>query len=225
MTIRHYTRLLLLATLVVLPLLLFFIIGIDEPLAYLVHHYGAPLQPAFGTVMRGLDWLQGHFFYHGLPIGWLALLLAFLTTRLLRHPTSTVWLVTLFTLVGSEGLTNLLKGFFNRPRPLEVWSQAGPNAGFWQSAGRFDAFPSGHTAWIAGLLLPLALRFPKLRVGLLGLIGVVALGRVGLEAHWLSDVAASIYLALVLTCSFEIGTWWLRPWPAARVVSAAADAT
>ncbi|MBC6607275.1 phosphatase PAP2 family protein [Hymenobacter sp. BT188] len=208
--ISQYWQLMVRSTFVAIPLLLLLIFLVDEPLARVVRSYGDSLKPFFELVMRGSEWLHERFFYHGLPIGWLVLLLASLITRLMQYPTSTVWLVALLTLIGSEGLMNILKVYFNRPRPFEVLSPVGPDAGFWQSAGQFDAFPSGHTAWIAGLLMPLALRFPKLRVAALSIIALVAVGRVGLEVHWLSDVVASIHLSLLLTCGFELGTWWLR---------------
>lgn len=207
----HPLRLLLRVTLLFVPLLLLLVWVVDEPLAQLVHEHGAGLKPFFAGIHRVGGAVQQAFFYHGLPVGWLTLLLLFLVFRLLRHPHSTVWLVTLLTLVGSEGLTSLLKVYTNRPRPLSVLSGATPNADFWQATGRFDAFPS---AWAAGLLLPLALRFPRLRPWLLGAVALVAASRVGLEVHWLSDVVAAVYVALALSCGFEVLPRWLRPEPA-----------
>ncbi|WP_460620753.1 phosphatase PAP2 family protein [Hymenobacter tenuis] len=222
---RQYLRLFLFGTLAFAVLLALGVFVVDEPLATIVHQHGALLQPVASPLMRGVDWMQEHFFYHGLPIGWLGLLLAFVVTRLLRQPSSTVWLVSLLTVIGSEAAGNLLKLFFNRPRPLDVWSQTAPDAAFWQPIGRFDAFPSGHTAWVAGLLLPIALRFPKLRPVLLVVVGLVALGRVALGVHWFSDVVAAVYLALLLTCGFEIGTWWLRPRASVQLTPEARHAT
>ncbi|UOQ76306.1 phosphatase PAP2 family protein [Hymenobacter sp. 5516J-16] len=190
---------------------------VDVPLAVWLHQPGESLRPFFAGVMLATDYLSWLFHVPslvGVPGAWLLLLLLFLLSWVRRLPHATIWLVVLLTMVGSEGLGNLLKLFSNRPRPLDVFAHHAPNASFWQPVGRFDAFPSGHTAWVAGLLLPLALRFPKLRPTLLGLVGLVAAGRVALEAHWLSDVVGAGYLALLLACSIEIGTWWLRPKPA-----------
>lgn len=211
MPIRSYVRLLLWASVGLVPLLLLLITWVDAPLARLVHEAGAPGRAFWLLVMLPSEWVQEHIFYRGLPLGWLALLTLFLLTWARRLPSGTVWLVTLGTLIGSEALAIIAKLFFNRPRPLDVFTQAAPAATFWSPLGRFDAFPSGHVAWVAGLLLPLALQFPRLRPWLLAYVGLVALGRVGLEAHWLSDVVAAGYLALVLTCLLEIGTGWLRP--------------
>nr|WP_262898854.1 phosphatase PAP2 family protein [Hymenobacter sp. ISL-91] len=142
---------------------------------------------------------------------WLGLLGLFSVTRLLRRPNSTIWLVALLGWISSEVTGNMLKVYFNRPRPSDVFDQLASNADFWQATGRFGAFPSGHAAGAAGLLLPWALRFPKARPWLLAWLGLVCLGRVVLEFHWLSDVVAGAVLGLLLSCTCEIGTWWLRP--------------
>ncbi|MBB4600760.1 undecaprenyl-diphosphatase [Hymenobacter luteus] len=214
MTILCYRLLLLKGLLALVPLTLLCIFVVDEPLARLVHEHGAPVRPFFAALMVAIDRLS--WLFHtpsplGVPWAWSLLLLLFLVGRMRRWPHCTIWLVVLLTMVGSEGIGNLLKLYFNRPRPLAILTYQAPNADFWQPVGHFEAFPSGHTAWAAGLLLPLALRFPKVRPWLLACIGLVAIGRVGLEAHWLSDVVASVCLALVLTCTFEMATWWLRP--------------
>ncbi|RPD45427.1 phosphatase PAP2 family protein [Hymenobacter sediminis] len=213
-TIYFYFRLLLKGLVVLVPLTLLCIFVVDEPLARLVHEHGAPLQPFFDAVMTIADGI-GDFMREsaglGVPLPWLLLLVLFGVARFRRWPHCTIWLVVLLTMVGSEVVGNWLKLYFNRPRPLAILTYQMPNADFWQPVGRFDAFPSGHTAWVAGLLLPLALRFPKVRPWLLACIGLVAMGRVGLEVHWLSDVVASVCLALVLTCGIEMATWWLRP--------------
>lgn len=214
MTIRAYFRLLLIGPLLLGPLTLLCILVIDEPLARLVHEYGAPVRPFFAALMVATDYLS--WLFHapsplGVPWAWPMLLVLFSVTRFRRWSHCTIWLVVLLTMVGSEGVGNLLKLYFNRPRPLAILTYQMPNADFWQPVGRFDAFPSGHTAWVAGLLLPLALRFPQARPWLLAGIGLVGMGRVGLEVHWLSDVVGAVCLALVLTCGIEIATWWLRP--------------
>lgn len=214
MTIYFYLRLLLKGLVVLVPLTLLCIFVVDEPLARVVHEHGAPLQPFFAAVMNATDSIWALLHKSGglwVPLLWPVLLVLFGVARFRRWPHCTIWLVVLLTVVGSEGVGNMLKLYFNRSRPLAILTYQAPNAGFWQPVGRFDAFPSGHTAWVAGLLLPLALRFPKARPGLLACIGLVGMARVGLEAHWLSDVVAAVCLALVLTCSCEIATWWLRP--------------
>ena len=216
MPLRFYLRSLI-AGLLAIPLILLLIIGVDVPLAELLHQHGAPLRPFFAGFMHLHDSLQGILQARPLWV-WLALLLLFAITRWRQRPESTIWLVALLTLIGSEGGANLLKIYFNRPRPLQVFEHLAANANFWQ-AGPFDAFPSGHAAGAAGLLLPWALRFPRARPWLLAWLGLVCLGRVVLEFHWLSDVVAGAAIGLVLTCGFELATWWLRPKPPVHLSS------
>lgn len=214
MTIRCYLLLLLKGLLTLVPLTLLCIFVVDEPLARLVHEHGAPLRPFFAasmTIIDGSSALLHESGGLGVPWPWLLMPVVFGVARYRRWAHCTIWMVVLLAMVGSEGVGNLLKLYFNRPRPLAILTYQIPNADFWQPVGRFDAFPSGHTAWAAGLLLPLALRFPKVRPWLLACIGLVAMARVGLEAHWLSDIVAAVCLALVLTCGAEMATWWLRP--------------
>lgn len=206
-----YTRLSLLA-LASVPLMLLLILTVDEPLSGLLHQHGAPLRPFFAGFMRVHDAVTDKL----MPLWlWPLLLLLFAVARLRRWPHCTIWLVALLTMISSQGLRHLLAAYFNRPRPLQVFEHLAANADFWQLEGRFDAFPSGHAAGTAGLLLPWALRFPKALPSLLGWLGLVCLGRVVLEYHWLSDVVAGAALGLLLTCGWELATGWLRPRPAA----------
>jgi membrane-associated phospholipid phosphatase len=208
---RYYRRLFLGGCLA-LPVVLLLIVGVDAPLAPLLHQHGAPLRPFFAGVMQVHDAVAGKLLT---PWLWLAMLLLFVVARLRRWPHCTVWLVALLTMVSSQGLRNLLAVFFNRPRPWQVFEHIASDGSFWQAAGWFDAFPSGHAAGTAGLLLPWALRFPKARPWLLGWLGLVCLGRVVLEYHWLSDVVAGAALGLLLACIWELATYWLRPRSAA----------
>ncbi|MCA8829136.1 phosphatase PAP2 family protein [Hymenobacter pini] len=196
------------------PLVLLLIIAVDEPLAGLLHRHGVPLRPFFEGLMRVHDEVTGRLLT---PWLWLMLLVIFVVARLRHWPHCTIWLVGLLTMVSSQGLRNLLAMYFNRPRPFEVFGQLAANADFWQTVGRFDAFPSGHAAGTAGLLLPWALRFHKARPWLLGWLMLVCLGRVVLEYHWLSDVVAGVALGLVLTCLWELATGWLRLSPATPI--------
>jgi membrane-associated phospholipid phosphatase len=204
---RLYLRLLLIS-LASVPLILLLVLTVDEPLAGLLHQHGAPLQPFFAGFMQAHDAATAPL----LPLWlWPALLLLFAVARLRRWPHCTIWLVALLTMISSQGLRNLLAVYFHRPRPWQVFEHLAANADFWQRAGQFDAFPSGHAAGTAGLLLPWALRFPRVRPWLLGWLGLVCLGRVVLEFHWLSDVVAGAALGLLLTCIWELATGWLRP--------------
>jgi hypothetical protein len=72
----------------------------------------------------------------GLPWLWLLLPLLFLVSWGLRWRHATIWLVLLGAWVGSEVGVNILKVYFNRPRPEVLWLHTAPNSGFWQPLGQ-----------------------------------------------------------------------------------------
>ena len=73
----------------------------------------------------------------------------------------------------------------------------------WASGPHNDSFPSSHTATYFSLCWPLALAFPRWRVPLLVLPGLIALGRLVLGMHYLSDVWFSLWLVVALTFLFS----------------------
>lgn len=88
------------------------------------------------------------------------------------------------------------KLLFGRLRPFQLLETGGWDHA-WFAGG--TSFPSGHAAFYAGLCLPLAVTFPRLRWLALTLIGYVALARIVDAAHFLGDVTGSIAFAAVST--------------------------
>lgn len=87
------------------------------------------------------------------------------------------------------------KILFSRLRPYELldsgaWDQA------WWAEG--NSFPSGHLGFYLGLFLPLACLFPRWRWPLLTVPLFIALARVGVNDHFLSDVAASTSMVALI---------------------------
>lgn len=85
---------------------------------------------------------------------------------------------------------DLSKPHFGRLRPFEAAQQGGSDVWFTGAS----SFPSGHTAYYAGLTLPIVLLFPRL-LPLLLLPVLVAVQRVLSGDHYFSDVTASIAIA------------------------------
>lgn len=124
-------------------------------------------------------------------------------------------------LLHTELLTTLVKWLWGRPRYGQVLAGQAPFATpfSWQTGSGFVSFPSGHVA-TALVALPLALLL--WRAGRRGAAGVVfcgtllygiltAYGRIMNGAHYLSDVTASLGLALLCSpLSLYLGTRYLR---------------
>jgi membrane-associated phospholipid phosphatase len=97
---------------------------------------------------------------------------------------------TVVMLAGKDG--------FGRLRPSEVlahgdWSHA------WFAGG--VSFPSGHLAFFAGFFVPFAagVRNAWLRAAIMSLPVFIAVARIDVSAHFLSDVSASTLLAALLS--------------------------
>jgi membrane-associated phospholipid phosphatase len=90
----------------------------------------------------------------------------------------------------ASGLTDALKGAFDRPRPSVVDPAVHPLVAVPHSA----AMPSGHASTAFAAAVAAGLVHPRLRLPLLGLAALVALSRVWLGVHYLTDVLAGAAL-------------------------------
>jgi len=113
------------------------------------------------------------------------LLIVLRSTRSIGFPLLYVGLVQLLAYAAAD----LSKPWFGRVRPSEALS--GGDVWF---AGA-NSFPSGHTAFYAGLFFPLILLFPRLSPLWAVPPLFVAAARVMEQDHYLSDVGASLALA------------------------------
>jgi membrane-associated phospholipid phosphatase len=82
-----------------------------------------------------------------------------------------------------------LKQVVGRPRPAAAGTLLGPE---------FDSFPSGHATSVFAVATALAASYPTLRWPLYALAAAIALGRVYLARHHLSDVIAGALIGVVI---------------------------
>ena len=92
-----------------------------------------------------------------------------------------------------------------RLRPTEWLMRGAPDETFGWVGG--ISFPSGHVVLFASLLVPLAVVAPRTRP-LLALVGFAMIARLGVNAHFVSDVGAAITLVAVVTWAMG---WLVRP--------------
>lgn len=99
-----------------------------------------------------------------------------------------------------------LKEVFGRQRPYELLGH-GDWQHMWFAGG--SSFPSGHNAFFWGLFLPLMYLFPRWRIPLLLIPLFIALARIDMSFHFLSDVLAAIALAAFVTliAATLLGRW------------------
>jgi membrane-associated phospholipid phosphatase len=94
-------------------------------------------------------------------------------------------------------ICGVLKVLLGRARP-EVWLQTQDYGFHWfKTTGDYWSFPSGHTTTVMSLVFGLSVLFPRYWVGLVSAAILIALSRVLLVQHFLSDILMATYLALI----------------------------
>jgi len=121
------------------------------------------------------------------------IILFFLTSLFLWQERKRKWIIPLWITLGfSAGINYLLKNSIQRIRPFE--SGIVPLASCLQNSITGFSFPSGH-AIVAFSALPILSReFPKLKYWWLAFAVIIAISRVYLGVHFLSDVIAGAIL-------------------------------
>jgi membrane-associated phospholipid phosphatase len=202
------------------------LLAADRPLAQWVHASGIENARVFEWGLLALDTLFGlHLWFWLAGCTALAIGVAGVAWRRPAHwprvflAAGIVQIATLHTMI-------LGKTHFGRLRPSQVF-ESGDWSQLWFIGG--GSFPSGHSAFYFGLLLPLAAACPIrwLRALLLAIPVFVALARIDLARHFLSDVAASALIAAVyaLIVATLARRWLPAPVASGRHVAASVGST
>lgn len=183
---------------------------LDRPLATWVHDSGIAYARVFEWGLAALDAVTGLHLWFWLA-GCVALAIGAAGLAWKRDAAwPRAWLAAGLVQIATLHTMILGKSHFGRLRPSEVFEK-GDWSQLWFVGG--GSFPSGHSAFYFGLLLPLAAACPIrwLRGVLLAIPVYVAIARLDLERHFLSDVSTSAVIAGVYTL---IAAWLLRRgWP------------
>jgi membrane-associated phospholipid phosphatase len=100
----------------------------------------------------------------------------------------------------ADGLTEVLKAAFDRPRP----SAADPAVHPLVAVPHSPAMPSGHAATAFAGAVAVGLVHPRLRWPLLALAALVAVSRVWLGVHYLTDVLAGAALGAAVAVALAL---------------------
>lgn len=183
----------------------------DRPLAEWVRASGIEQARVFAWGLGALDAISGMHVWYGLA-GTIVLAIGIALSLWHRHLR---WPRTLVAAgcvqLACIGTMILGKQHFGRLRPEQVLD-SGDWAHVWFAGG--GSFPSGHSAFYFGLLLPLAAACPIrwLRAVLLAIPVYAVLARIDLAKHFLSDVAASALIAALYALILAtLVRRWLSP--------------
>ena len=184
---------------------------VDRPLAEWVRASGIENAAVFVYGLGALDWISGMVVSIWL-IGGIAFVLGAIGWTMRRDArwpralvaAAVVQYATIATMIAG-------KDHFGRLRPHQVLAN-GDWSHVWFAGG--VSFPSGHSAFYFGLLLPLAAACPIrwLRALLVAIPIYVVLARIDMAKHFLSDVSTS---ALMVSVYALLAAWltarWLPP--------------
>jgi membrane-associated phospholipid phosphatase len=179
-------------------LLVLGLVAVDRPLAEWVRASSVENAPAIVWLQNAIETIVGRHVSRWL-FGCVALAIGIVVFSI-RRDAGIGRVLILSALVQLATTVVMLAGKdgFGRLRPNEVlahgdWSHA------WFAGG--VSFPSGHLAFFAGFFVPFAagIRNAWLRAAVLGLPIFIAIARIDVSAHFLSDVAASTLLAALLS--------------------------
>jgi len=188
---------------------------LDRPIAYFVHaHFHN--EPLFARLTRIPEFFA--------PLAVLAFIVLGLRALMEKPLTrlEAVALLCALSLVVASAIKNQLKLGFGRTWP-ETWINDNPSFirdgvyGFnpFHGGKGFAAFPSGHMAAICFAMTVLWICYPRLRAAYAVMIAVVAIGLMGANYHFLSDVIAGSFLGVSIGC-FAIALWEVGGYPRLR---------
>ena len=104
-------------------------------------------------------------------------------------------------------LTQILKHLVGRPRPNHINLSENFNFSFFTTESAFHSFPSGHSSTIIAVTLIVSLLLPKLKIFFYICGFLIALSRVVVGAHFVTDVIAGAILAIIV---YKIFNFFLK---------------
>lgn len=123
------------------------------------------------------------------------------------------WAFALIAAVGGSGLiANGLKLLIGKSRPKLLLSEGRLDFTPFSYGHDVNSFPSGHATTCGAAAVILALALPRWRALFLPAGFAIALTRVAIHAHYLSDVCAGF--ALGVACGLLTLRVWRAKWPA-----------
>ena len=182
-----------------LSLITISIIQVDRPLAIFIDTHLTALQEPFRKILSGIEFLSEYPFSRYIIAALILGAALFLYLRDKSIGRAKIFFFMGAVVVSSRLVTAVLKIVFDRSRPFVFLNDRSIHDFF--SGG--DSFPSGHATNYFSFFLPLIVLVPRYKWVLIILPTFIALQRVVVNEHYLSDVLAGILIASIMTLLFQ----------------------
>ncbi|MEO8698693.1 MAG: phosphatase PAP2 family protein [Kofleriaceae bacterium] len=170
------------------------ILAVDQPVALAL----APYEPS-SLWDRGIDLVEWVIVFpvwrYALPVALVVGMLACVIVKRWRGA-APAWMFVAGVHLASRLTVNWFKDGTARLRPWQWVKKGATGETFGWEGG--VSFPSGHVVLFGSVIIPLVVLFPKLRP-LLAVLAFVALARIAVEAHFVSDTIAAVTLIAAWT--------------------------
>ena len=162
---------------------------VDLPLAVTSRNVDMQIVSVFQVITR-----LGNAIWYLVPAALLFLLFHFAWKR----EQWARWCLFVFSAVAVSGLaTDLFKWIAGRWRPKAYFEDYFYGFDFFGVGYKETSFPSGHATTVWAFCMAMTVLFPRYRLVWYGLAILVSISRVIVGAHYLSDVFAGVYVAVI----------------------------
>ena len=132
-----------------------------------------------------------------LPLSFLAKKINFISSEVNSH-LKRIGLFSFFYLLLVGIITQIIKHLIGRPRPNHTNFEEGVVFDFFNTNSAFHSFPSGHSSTIMAIAIIASLLLPRLNIFFYTCGLIIALSRVVVGAHFITDVVSGILLSIII---------------------------
>ncbi len=176
-------------------LLILFFIYFDYSIAIFFHQINSQTKSIFTTLTQFGDSL---YYFVPIVLTWLVLKIINSKNNYLKT-LSDICLFLFWNILISGVLVQIFKHILARPRPVLFFNSNQTSLDFFSFESQLHSFPSGHSATVFAFAFSMLLLFPRLKSFWLIFASIIALTRVIITAHFVSDIIAGAFVSYLVS--------------------------
>ena len=176
-------------------LLILFFVYFDYSIAIFFHQINNQTKSIFTTLAQFGDSL---YYFVPIVLTWIVLKIINSNNNYLKT-LSDICLFLFWNILISGVLVQIFKHILARPRPVLFFDSNQTSLDFFSFESQFHSFPSGHSATVFAFAFSMLLLFPRLKSFWLIFASIIALTRVIITAHFVSDIVAGAFVSYLVS--------------------------